>query len=124
MKYLNTYKLYEAFVDDEDIQIIKDILLEVTDIGYQVSIYKMTEYTRIIINLPYEANFQFDEIKDCVLRLKDYSGYRFTELTINYNYTSWDAVKLTDDVVISKPIHNACLWILPLSRNFAAIDKQ
>lgn len=75
MKYI---KLYESFETD-----LEDILLEITDIGYNIM---YTELGIQISKLKGRENYpiDFEEIKDCLLRLKDYLGYRYKDVTFEY----------------------------------------
>lgn len=81
MKYV---KLYESFETD-----LEDILLEITDLGYEYYIDYFTGESEhinalIIDNKKGETYIIFDEVKDCLLRLKDYLGNRFIDCTV-YN---------------------------------------
>ena len=58
MKYLNNYKLYEYFIPDSTdnsnvIEMVKDILLDLNDIGFNVhvGISELKRYYRININI-------------------------------------------------------------------------
>jgi hypothetical protein len=67
MKYI---KLYESFETD-----LQDILLEVTDMGYEFKINPGLNFSTIIIENNKKSDFNI--ILDCALRLKDYLGDRY-----------------------------------------------
>lgn len=107
MKYL---KLYESIDGDRVrfisniIQNIKDILLEVEDLGYETQVYD----TCLIIYKPDNKNINLDEIKDCLLRLKDYLGDRYYDclfyITIinldDSRVRGWKEIDLNEDTSI------------------------
>lgn len=99
MKYL---RLYEAYTHEDDILEIEDILLEVKDLGYEVILqghgntYLYNFRIRIFKIAPQKVNF--DEVKDCLLRLKGYVGDRFVDFAV-YQPTmeGWRHIELCED---------------------------
>lgn len=88
MKYI---KLYESFETD-----IKDILLEVTDLGYQ-TIYNYG-YSKYIAIFKRSTHINYNEVKDCILRIKDYLGDRYFSCEICDQYNRYPyKIKLDDD---------------------------
>lgn len=102
MKYI---KLYESFNRD-----IEDILLEITDIGYEYKIYENKSIYYITINKCSTWTFtqlsiDFDDIKDCLLRLKDYLGDRYVGCDFsNRNELSFKKVELNEDTKIDEDV--------------------
>lgn len=100
MKYI---KLYESFETD-----IEDILLEITDIGYNVSVtHGVVSHIQIKKDVDLH-NINYEEIKDCVLRIKDYlnnSGIQISKIEkfrCNIYYgpryaRAWEDFNLTED---------------------------
>jgi hypothetical protein len=102
MKYI---KLYESF----NTQDIKDILLEVEDLGYGTKIILLEDETGnygdhegIMIIAPSRGSIKYIEIEDCLLRLKDYLGDRYIECKVfNLATNRWSNFPLSDDVLHS-----------------------
>lgn len=116
MKYLKLYEEMELANQMSQLD-IEDILLEVKDIGYDVVVeenFKHTIYDRndglyyIKIYKNAEIPVNFDEIKDCVLRLKDYLGDRYIRChTYSTNAmldlvsrSNWQTIELNEDTTI------------------------
>lgn len=95
MKYI---KLYEAF----NMQDLRDILLEAEDLGYQyMFIRRELNYVISISKAGIEIkSINYDELKDCLLRLKDYLGDKYIGCEIYKMGISniWVKFPLTDDV--------------------------
>jgi len=126
MKYLR--KFNESIRED-----IEDILLELKDIGFTIDIipkqYKAYSTGTIFIEKSENENytyrddgynrleFKWEEIKDCVLRLKDYLGKNF----ISFEYTLggeeyegvWEKVDLNNDTVIFDQIEMVLIKYKP-----------
>lgn len=124
MKYLKSYKILEELnIKDDDIQNLKDMLLELNDIGYITNIRETVNCLNIVIdlpkksrvgtpNIPLEQSFNFEDIKECVLRIKDYSGDRYVSSDVKYDYGNhWKRIKLQEDTVIKYPLHSFIMWI-------------
>lgn len=81
MKYLRKYN--ESYINIED---IKDICLELTDLGIVISISSTDAYRNK--NVIYFHNYnihngmKWNDVKDCLLRLKDYLGDNYDEMLI------------------------------------------
>jgi hypothetical protein len=114
MKYLRTYESLNS--EEEFLKDIKDILLEVEDMGYITRIIESTwpkdskEYV-IWINIinkslcgNYIRPIDFNEIKDCVLRIKDYLGNKFvgclTQTSDNSMDGVWRNIDLGEDTTL------------------------
>ena len=69
MKYL---KKFNESISKPSRQIIEDICLELKDIGLDYEIWYDTDIH--IEKLGINNKFKWEEVKDCVLRLKDYIG--------------------------------------------------
>lgn len=86
MKYI---KLYESFETD-----IEDILLEITDLGYLVLVHHknadmINDVSHIQIKKYQKFNkINYEEIKDCVLRLKEYLNNNRIQIECNIYYGS------------------------------------
>lgn len=118
MKYI---KAYESLTKGEDIQNLKDILLEVDDMGFVTEVRRTINYLNVTIKIP-QKSFYFDEVKDCVLRLKDYAGDRYHEFDImiigKVGSPYWKILELSEDIVISYPIREVSIWIKYLDSYF------
>jgi hypothetical protein len=104
MKYIKTYnKLFESHTDDI-IENVKDILLPINDMGYNVSVEEITQVNHYVLNgktnqliirvVTYvdKPLLITDEVKEEFIRMKDYlhsEGYDSIEA--NY-YTRFNAV--------------------------------
>jgi hypothetical protein len=106
MRYL---KLYESFDSD-----LEDILLEITDMGYSYSIDKYNKHYIVIYKIApqdhvsrYEDMRQYD-IKDCLLRLKDYLGDNYIGCKIMYydnnNKARYELFNLTEECDLKSPV--------------------
>lgn len=123
MKYI---KAYESLTKGEDIQNLKDILLEADDMGFVTEVRNTINYINVTIKtikVGYsQKSFDFDEVKDCVLRLKDYAGDRYHEFDImiigKVGSPYWKILELSEDIVISYPIHEVSIWIKYLDSYF------
>jgi hypothetical protein len=106
MKYL---KLYESFETD-----IEDILLEITDLNYSYAINDKHNELGIynsayiaITKIDNQGKYEFingNDIKDCVLRLKDYIGNRYICCKI-YSNNPFESktFELTEDCDLKSP---------------------
>lgn len=120
MKYIKTY---ESLTKGEDMQNLKDILLEVDDMGFVTEVRNTINYINVTIKtikIGYsQKSFDFDEVKDCTLRLKDYAGDRYYKFNIKSETGGWITdVILSEDIVISYPIHEVSIWIKYLDSYF------
>lgn len=109
MKYL---KLYEAF-NYED---IKDILLEVEDLGYKAILQgdqiATSDFFYIKIFKYAPENVKFEEVKDCLLRLKEYAGNRFINFMVYVTTTiGWRTIELCEDTELDYNIDMCVLKI-------------
>ena len=71
MKHLKTYKLFES--SDDIKQVIKDILLPIIDLGYDISVNE--DDSELVIRVVIwgdEPLLITDEVKDEFIRMKDY----------------------------------------------------
>jgi hypothetical protein len=97
MKHLKKYNEEIKMSDDEITTNIKDILLELTDVGFIVrtdlrNILKMdlTKKPHIVIKKRKLGNFKFDEVSDVIDRLRDFMkingiGMVYDNFTKTYN---------------------------------------
>ena len=108
MKYI---KLYESF----NTQDIKDILLEVEDLGYGTKIILLEDETGnygdhegIMIIAPSRGSIKYIEIEDCLLRLKDYLGDNYIGCKIMYydnnNKARYELFNLTEECDLKSPV--------------------
>jgi hypothetical protein len=114
MKYI---KLYEEIDKDSVIykmQTIRDILLEVEDIGYETIVsnnYLAIQKWNNNFN-DAENKINFGEVKDCLLRLKDYLGGRYISCSIfcsdpvyahgtKIYVTEWKQIRLDENININ-----------------------
>ena len=97
MKHLRSYTLFES-IDDDLIQTVKDILLPINDMGYDISVNHYIingDTNQLIIRVVTYVDKPLlitDEVKDEFMRMKDYlhsEGYYSIEA--NY-YTRFNAV--------------------------------
>jgi len=110
MKYLRKYN--ESYINIED---IKDICLELTDLGIVISISSTDAYRNK--NVIYFHNYnihngmKWNDVKDCLLRLKDYLGDKFIEFgyssvtNLYYNHIT----ELNEYTYIKEPINSMFL---------------
>lgn len=102
MKYI---KLYEAF----NMQDLRDILLEVEDLGYGTAstLEEKEDREGIMIVAPNEMRpdngrgyIKYIEVEDCLLRLKDFLGDSYIECKVfNLATNRWSSFPLSDDVL-------------------------
>lgn len=123
MKHLTTYKIFESNNIEETIkQDIKEICLELTDDEkFEIDIYKYQKlggpkntWVINIIRTPRNVNggdyqgfaggvveFHFNEVKEYILRIKDYLGDKFKDfLVYSSNMFEWKLVKIDEDTNI------------------------
>ena len=87
MKYLQTYKLFESYEGDIK-QVIKDILLPISDMGYDISIIEddkenFTQFVIRVVSWGDQSLLITDEVKEEFIRMKDYlesEGYNSIEV--------------------------------------------
>jgi uncharacterized protein (UPF0335 family) len=95
MKYIKAYESIDGdrvrFVSNI-IQTIKDILLEVEDLGYETHVYD----TCLIIHKPDNKNININEIRDCLLRLKDYLGDKYYDCLVCVDIIRFDGTISTE----------------------------
>ncbi len=102
MKYLKRYNESSESITDEVSQDIRDILLEINDIGlYTKADYynQYKDFEIIIEHNPsiddYSEPFRFLDIKDCIMRLIDYmkvigySNFLYTDIYTEFNCGSF-----------------------------------
>jgi len=97
MKYIRLYEEIELLSDN-----IKDILLEIVHLGYKYSMYQQGIYKYISIAKDHDIFteplfIKFDEVKDCVLRLKDFLGDKYVGCEIHSKHLS-GKVELNDKI--------------------------
>jgi len=95
MKYLKSYN--ESVISED---IISDICLELEDIGVNISINSPYNF-RIEGEMWNEFGVEYKEItwndiKDCILRLKDYLGNNFDYIDIQANDQDYEDVDLNN----------------------------
>jgi len=96
MKYLKVYKLFES-ADKED---IKDILLELRDIGCVVNIHDLENSNDLtVIFMGYKKGLPWDMLRDYALRVKDCLGSQY------YSFTYTELFDSTDRGFLMGPIN-------------------
>ena len=116
MKYL------KRFNETIDIDIIKDICLELEDMGFYIKIYEKKYYIQLNIKRgEYKPDGCFvfswnNEIKDCLLRIKNYLNYDF----ISFGYIpakkqidepDYIFIDLNEKTEIKTEIYGLCIRI-------------
>jgi hypothetical protein len=87
MKHLKSYKLFESYEGDIK-QVIKDILLPISDMGYDISIIEddkenFTQFVIRVVSWGDQSLLITDEVKEEFIRMKDYlesEGYNSIEV--------------------------------------------
>lgn len=77
MKHIRRFN--ESLFKEEDLQ---DILLELTDLGYGYLLSFNTGVISIYDNKSWKNGYIWDDIKDCILRIKDYLGPKYLSMRI------------------------------------------
>lgn len=130
MKYLTNYKIFESLEEDTLISDLKYICLDIEDEGrFNCSIetydkYTIGHYVIISLNDPRDYDgFTFGEVKDVILRLKDYLGSRYGGCSalisgevdrVQFNIDNEESVDYLDKAYnrIDAPgIGNLIIWI-------------
>lgn len=108
MKYI---KLYEAFIlnnnssfDDEDIddeveKTLRDICLELEDLGYNIIINVEVGINSLVINngLGFDSpTMDWEDIKEYLLRVKDYLGNKYIGFSCFTLKSYWDVTELNE----------------------------
>jgi hypothetical protein len=82
MKWLKTYKIFES--KEDIIQTIKDILLPISDMGYEISVVENNkEFVIRVVSWGDQSLLINDEVKEEFIRMKDYlesEGYNSIEV--------------------------------------------
>jgi hypothetical protein len=82
MKWLKTYKIFES--KEDIIQTIKDILLPIFDMGYEISVVENNkEFVIRVVSWGDQSLLINDEVKEEFIRMKDYlesEGYNSIEV--------------------------------------------
>jgi len=83
MRYLKTYKIFESNTDDV-MQTVKDILLPISDMGYDISVTGDNENLVIrVVSWVDQSLLITDEVKEEFMRMRDYlqsEGYNSIEV--------------------------------------------
>ena len=120
MKHLKTYKIFES--SDDIKQVIKDILLPISDMGYDISVNgDDSELVIRVVIWGDEPLLITDEVKDEFIRMKDYlqsEGYNSIKSKFYLNDRSRDEKEFDDFINI-----NSITSHLPLS-NLLFIAKK
>ena len=87
MRYLKTYKIFES--SDNIKQVIKDILLPISDMGYEISVNgDDSELVIRVVLWTSEPLLVTDEVKDEFIRMKDYLQSEGYNSIITHYYIS------------------------------------
>lgn len=120
MRYLKTYKLFES--SDDIKQVIKDILLPISDMSYDISVNgDDSELVIRVVSWGDEPLLITDEVKDEFIRMKDYlqsEGYNSIKAKFYLNDRSQDEKEFDDFINI-----NSITSHLPLS-NLLFVAKK
>jgi len=110
-------KHLKRFNEAKDLNTIKDICLELEDIGMLIRFDQNWLYSKhkgsyldfidflVPISLHKNKDIEWEDVKDCILRLKDYLGDRF--VTFTYRLFSSDYIRevgLNDHIIIDGPL--------------------
>lgn len=104
MRYLQTYKLFES--SSEDIkQVIKDILLPISDMGYEISVEEYAATPQLVIRVVLwtdEPLLITDDIKEEFMRMKDYlESEGYNSILVKYWYSNSISHSRTFDYFIN-----------------------
>lgn len=120
MKHLKTYKIFES--SDDIKQVIKDILLPISDMSYDISVNgDDSELVIRVVSWGDEPLLITDEVKDEFIRMKDYlqsEGYNSIKAKFYLNDRSQDEKEFDDFINI-----NSITSHLPLS-NLLFVAKK
>ena len=109
-------KHLKKFNESNTLDVIKDICIELEDLEFKMSYQKNPEFGNSITifgyyegsNSVYDRDMRmivkgtnFNSIKDCILRLKDYLGDNLIEISYNFTIT---IPNLTEETEIDDPI--------------------
>ena len=110
MKHLEKFNWFRKNeVSEED---IKDILLEVEDLGMTTVFGSGHNYNYLKVTTSEDEVYSvyWKDIKDCVLRLKSYLGGKFIYFAYvnNFFYSTGNSIrqKINDKTVIEEPIRS------------------
>lgn len=121
MKHLKTYKIFES--SDDIKQVIKDILLPIIDMGYDISVNgDDSELVIRVVIWGDEPLLITDEVKDEFIRMKDYlqsEGYNSIKAKFYLNDRSQDEKEFDDFINI-----NSITSHLPLSNLLFVAKKE
>jgi len=123
MRYLKTYKIFESNTDDV-MQTVKDILLPISDMGYDISVTGDNENLVIrVVSWVDQSLLITDEVKEEFMRMRDYlqsEGYNSIEVLYHLatpgaissrdikefddfmKYESWQGVKIQNLLFVAK----------------------
>ena len=118
MKWIKTYKLFESNTDDV-IQTVKDILLPISDMGYEISVdegiyYKQFSDSELVIRVVTYVDKPLlitDEVKDEFIRMKDYlNSEGYNSIEAQYYTVSKSGGKSVEEldkfITVKEPIVN------------------
>jgi len=102
-------KHLKKFNESNTLDVIKDICIELEDLEFKMSYQKNPEFGNSITIFGYYEGCNrwlvngtnFNSIKDCILRLKDYLGDNLIEISYNFTIT---IPNLTEETEIDDPI--------------------
>lgn len=102
MKYLKTY---ESLDNEETTKTLREICLELEDIGYTIFIVDNSymhsiDISRQVIGEIYKRSIKFSDIKEYLLRMKDYLGDKYIRCTFQYFVSGPEVIILNDDTEI------------------------
>lgn len=121
MKHLKTYKIFES--SDDIKQVIKDILLPISDMGYDISVNgDDSELVIRVVIWGDEPLLITDEVKDEFIRMKDYlqsEGYNSIKAKFYLNDRSQDEKEFDDFINI-----NSITSHLPLANLLFVAKKE
>ena len=121
MKHLKTYKIFES--SDDIKQVIKDILLPISDLGYDISVNgDDSELVIRVVIWGDEPLLITDEVKDEFIRMKDYlksEGYNSIKAKFYLNDRSQDEKEFDDFINI-----NSITSHLPLANLLFVAKKE
>ena len=117
MKYLKPYILFENISNSDLESDVKDMFLELEDLGYQVDIEHLEKFDQYLISIKnfqgYLKPIEIDNyIIDCILRLKEFApneGYLVDIVSINHRFHKYKSedVNITDEGFFIKSVYGA-----------------
>lgn len=100
MKYIKSINEILSIngLDEELLSDIHDMLLEITDLGYEYTIQKSIYSTGFSLTISNENVDDFNIIKDCVLRIKYYLGERYLRCSLFRIGKGWVSIELDESL--------------------------